>query len=95
MERYQKLVTVVEAGKSLTKVRKLKDKPGGGIQSSITKFLQKVEGSEGQNRDPGRLDPKGPQKLKPNGASIKPRLATLKSSLTSRTPPKVGGNKGG
>ena len=30
-----------------------------------------------------------------NGAGIKPRLATLKYSLTSRTPPKGGGNKGG
>ena len=76
-------------------MRKPRDKPGGGIQSSITKFLQNVEESEGHRRDPGHLDPKGPQKLRTNGAGIKPRLATLRSSLTSRTPPKVGGNKGG
>ena len=105
VQRFEKLAREPEVGKSLRKVRKMKDKPGEGIQSSIKKFLQKVEKLEGPSSnqakgEPKVMDPKGPAIPDTDGASTKPRLASLRSALSRRSSPnqgplpKGGGKKG-
>ena len=65
------------------------------MQSSIKKFLQKVEKLEGPTNnkakgDPKQTDPKGPTILSINGASTKPGLATLRSTLSKKSSPVQG-----
>ena len=86
VQRFEKLAKEPEVGKSLRKVRKMKDKPGEGVQSSIKKFLQKVEKVEGPSSNKAKgnmkqMDPKGLEISTTDGASTKPRLASLRSAL--------------
>ena len=57
--------------KTLRKVKKIRDKPGEGVQCSIKKFLQKIDNLEGlENKvKMGSVNPKGPQGPNPNGAT--------------------------
>ena len=99
VQRFEKLSKDQEVGKSLRKVKKIRDKPGEGIQSSIKKFLQKVEEVEAHitkvTGGSDKFSPKGPLKPSSSGASTKPRLANIRSSPAIRTPPREGGKKGG
>ena len=47
VQRFENISKDPEKGKTLRKVRKVRDRPGEGVQALIKKFLQKVELMEG------------------------------------------------
>ena len=78
VQRFEDISKDLEIGKTLRKVKKVRDRPGEGVQASIKKFLQKVEKMEG---------PSIPNK---DGASTKPSLASLRLALSTTSSPKQG-----
>ena len=102
VRKYEEFSKDPELHKSLRKVRRLKDKPGEGVQVSIMKFLLKVEKEEGQiNKAPLGLKILSPGRIKKplqpisKGARTKPGLAGKPSRPTQGPSPREGGKAGG
>ena len=97
VQKYEAMCKQGEVGKTLRKVKKVRDKPGEGAQCSIKRFLQRLDNLEELETKVkmGSLNPKGPQEPSPNGATTKPVLAKGPSRPTLGTPARVGGKKAG
>ena len=97
VQRYEAMCRQGEVGKTLRKVKKIRDKPGEGAQCSIKRFLQRLDNLEELETKVkmGSLNPKGPQGPSSNGATTKPELAKGPSRPASGSPVRVGGKKAG
>ena len=97
VQRYEAMSKQGEIGKTLRKVKKLRDKPGEGAQCSIKKFLQRVENVEEIKSKVKMGSPisKGPHGPLSHGATARSESAKTTSRLTAEPSVGEGGKKAG
>ena len=97
VQRYEAMSKQGEIGKTLRKVKKLRDKPGEGAQCSIKKYLQRVEKLEETKSKVKMGSPisKGPNGPLSHGATARSELAKTPSRLTTEPSVREGGKKAG